>query len=33
MSYSFSRRLGAALALASCLIGSAYAQSNNQLLN
>lgn len=32
MSYPFSRRLGAALALASCLIGNAFAQSNTQLL-
>ena len=32
MSYSFPRRLGAALALASCLTGNAFAQSNTQLL-
>ncbi len=32
MSCSFSRRLGAALALASCLIGNAFAQAGNQPL-
>lgn len=32
MSYFFSRRLGAALALASCLIGNAFAQAGNQPL-
>ena len=32
MAHTFTRRLGAALALVSCLIGSASAQSNNQPL-
>lgn len=32
MSCSFKRRLGAALALASCLVGSAFAQASNQPL-
>ncbi|MCV0441011.1 MAG: tripartite tricarboxylate transporter substrate binding protein [Hydrogenophaga sp.] len=32
MTHSFSRRLGVALALASCLFGSAFAQSNPPLL-